>query len=175
MAYDYALSPDKHLSVEEEKSLRASLAKHRDSDLRDTTMLLLMLICGLRAQEVLNLKKEDFNFTDKSVFVRTIKKGRHRSIPLPDGLVFRFKELFENIDGNTPFPITTRRLRQIWEQYKPCKKGSHSLRHTAARNIFKTVKDLSLAQYFLGHKTISTTSVYLQSQVSAELLRKAVA
>lgn len=172
--YEYALTPDKYLSKEEEAFLRANLAKHRDGDLRNTTMVLLMLVCGLRAQEVLNLEKEDFNFNDKSLFVKTIKRGRPRIIPLTTDLVLRFKELFERTEGPRLFAISLRHLTRIWWDYRPCKKGTHALRHTAAKNIYQKTKDFSLAQAFLGHKQISTTAVYLQIQVSADELRDAV-
>lgn len=174
MAYDYALSPDKYLSTEEEAYLRGVLAKYRDSDLRNTTLILLMLVCGLRSQEALNLRKEDFNFADRSVFIRTIKGGRHRIIPLTTDLVNRFQELFQKTEGEAIFKFSSMQLCRIWGEYRPCKKGSHALRHTAAKNIYQKTRDFSLAQAFLGHKSILTTAIYLQIQVSAEDMRAAV-
>jgi site-specific recombinase XerD len=38
----------------------------------------------------------------------------------------------------------------------------HSLRRTAVIEIFENKQDLRLAQAFLGHKNILTTSNYLQ-------------
>lgn len=174
MAYDYALSPNKYLTKEEEYYLRGILAKFRDTDLRNTTMIMLMLVCGLRSQEVINLSRADFNLDDKSIFIKTIKRGRARIVPLPPDLIFRIKELLESSPEEHLFKMTRMQLCRIWADYRPCKKGTHCLRHTAAKNIYQKTKDFSLAQAFLGHKMISTTAVYLQIQVDADELRGAV-
>lgn len=39
--------------------------------------------------------------------------------------------------------------------------GTHSIRKTAANEIFDKTQDLKLAKEFLGHKNILTTSIYL--------------
>jgi integrase/recombinase XerD len=170
----YALTPDKYLTEPEEQYLRGMLEKHRNDDLRNTTMLLLMLVLGLRAREALNVVKADLNFDDRCIFVDTIKRGRPRVLPLTDDLIGRLKELSAKTEGERLFPIGSVMLYNIWDQYRPCKKGSHALRHTAAKNIYQKTKDISVAQALLGHASISTTSVYLQIQISADKLRDAI-
>lgn len=45
--------------------------------------------------------------------------------------------------------------------------GTHSLRKTAANEIFDKTQDLKLAKEFLGHKNILTTSIYLQDSFAS--------
>lgn len=175
MAYDYALSPDKYLSDEEEARLRATLAKYRNSDLRNTTSILLMLVCGLRSGEVRNVTKDVINFNDNTIFINTTKGGRPRIIPLTADLVSRLKELCEKSETDRLFPFSRIRHWYIWEQFRPCQnKGTHACRHTAAKNIYKQKQNFPLAQSFLGHKSISTTAQYLQIQTDAEEMRDAI-
>lgn len=171
---EYALTQEKYLTPKEQAQLEQLLTKHRFTDPRNTTMLLFMLKVGPRPKELLNLTWGDIN--DGRVFIRTLKNGRNRSIPLS-------KELMERLDALGPgnstehiFKIKSCQFRNIWVTFRPCKKKLHSLRHTFAVNLYRAASyDLRLVQLALGHKNLTTTSVYLEIELNETAFRKALA
>lgn len=164
------LTPNKYLLPEEEASLRQSLARYRFQDLRNTTMLLFMLETGSRPQECLNVLWSDVSFSQKTVFLRTLKGGRPRTIPLSDDLTARLLTL--NKQGLVkPFPINRRRFGEIWHLYRPCQKVLHSLRHTYAHRLYERTKDVRLVSRCVGHKNVATTDIYLDMEYSLDKLR----
>lgn len=177
MKYSYALSSNKYLSQAEEFELRGVLAQYRDLRLRDTTMILIMLVCGLRSREVLNIKKADIDFGVMSLRVATIKNGNPREVPLTFDLCARLKELCAKESRETLFNISSQRFRFIWSQYT-FGKGTHCLRHTAAKNVFSKAKEssraIAIVQTLLGHASLATTAIYLQNIVALDDLRELV-
>lgn len=175
MKYTSSLIPTKFLSKSEEGDLRVILEKYRDEDLRYTTMLLFMLSTGARPSEVVNLLWRDINVSDKSVFIKTLKHGDDRCVPLTKNLLQRFRALGRGNEEDKIFPIGYPMFQNRWYKYRPCKKPLHCLRHTFAVNFYKRSRnDLWLTQKVLGHKRLDTTSVYLAVTATLEQLRKAM-
>jgi integrase/recombinase XerC len=138
------------------------------TDTRNAVLILTALYCGLRAQELLNLTISDVDFGNKTIWVKTLKKGNPRTIPAPDCLLKYIKTLSSEVI----FPISYQRLVQVWHLYRPCKKKFHSLRHTCAILLYRKTKDINLVKYVLGHKSLSSTTVYLEETYQVETLRK---
>lgn len=80
-------------------------------------------------------------------------------------------KLFNNYSNNKTFT-------RVWASKKIAKAnklglmgrivnvaGMHSVRKTAVNNLFDKTQDLKLAQNFLGHKNILTTSIYLKDDI----------
>lgn len=127
---------------------------------RDALMVLTTLLCGLRASELLRLKQKDLDHKNGLISIRTLKNGVPRELPAP-------KELFQyanSIKTDDIFPIGYQRLVQIWHVYRPVKKTFHSLRHTFAMRLNKKTRDLKKVQRALGHKSLSSTGVYLEEE-----------
>lgn len=169
----YAINKTKYLLEPEETAFQLTLSKFQDSDPRDTVLLWLLLHTGARATEILNIRPEDINAHDKSVFIRGIKGSNDREIPLSDWLFKRLQGLDKT--GKRIFPITYNRLFQIWENYRPCHKKLHSLRHTFAIGLYKRSKDIRLVQVALGHRNITNTMIYSEYLYSQAEMRKWVA
>lgn len=166
-----ALTPNKYLVASEQSALTETLRRYRFANLRDTTMLMLSLKSGARPSEVLNLTWDDIDWLSKSVFIRTLKGGPPRSVPLGSELINRLHALKPS--QGLIFPITHRQFLRIWHTYRPAKKKLHSLRHTFAVNLYtKSDQNLSLVQRALGHASLHTTSVYLQIEHSLDSMRK---
>lgn len=172
----YALNKNKYLLDGEIERLHYILESFKEKDARNCTLLWTLLHTGGRAQEVLNLRPEDLNSEEQSVFIRGIKGSNDREIPLPPWLFKRLeKESARRPQGSAHiFPITYNRLRQVWDLYRPTHKKLHSLRHTFAIRLFKKTKDLRLIQVALGHRNITNTMIYADYVYSQQELRRLI-
>lgn len=170
----YALNKNKYLLEAETDRLHYILESFKNKDARNCTLLWTLLHTGGRAQEILNLRPEDLNTYEQSVFIRGLKGSNDREIPLPAWLFPRLEQEVSRAQENLIFPITYNRLRQIWELYRPVHKKLHALRHTFAIRLFKKTKDLRLIQVALGHRNITNTMIYADYVYSQDELRKLI-
>ena len=169
----YTLNKTKYLNPPEADRLTHILDTYIDENPRDIMMIYLALKTGARATEILNLKAEDLNSYDQTVFIKGIKNSNDREIPIQHKLFRRLESLPQAEDGSL-FPICYHRLRQIWELYRPCHKKFHGLRHTFAINLYKKTKDIRLVQVALGHRNITNTMIYAEYVYSTQELKKAI-
>lgn len=171
----YALNKNKYLLDAEVDRLDHILRSFAQKDERNCTLLWTLLHTGGRAQEILNVRAEDLNPYEQSIFIRGLKGSNDRELPLPDWLFKRLEaEISRGSAQSLLFPITYNRLRQIWTLYRPVHKKLHALRHTFAIRLFKKTKDLRLIQVALGHRNITNTMVYADYLYSQEELRKLI-
>lgn len=170
----YALNKNKYLLDPEVDRLHYILDSFKNKDARNCTLLWALLHTGARAQEVLNLRPEDLNTYDESVFIRGIKGSNDRELPLPPWLFQRLTNEVARSQDQVLFPITYNRLRQIWDLYRPVHKKLHGLRHTFAIRLYKKTKDLRLVQVALGHRNITNTMIYADYAYTQEELRKLI-
>lgn len=169
----YSLNKNKYLLEPEKVELERVLRNFEDTNPRDCTLLWMALLTGARAQEALNIKKQDLNEHEKSVFIIGIKGSNDREIPVPPWLFKKLMQIKPAADGRL-FPISYNRFRQIWDLYRPIKKKLHSLRHTFAINLYQKTKDLRLVQVALGHRNITNTMIYADYSYSQTELRKLI-
>lgn len=170
----YALNKNKYLLDPEMDRLEYILNSFKDKDPRNCTLLWLLFHTGARAQEVLNIRVEDLNSFDESVFIRGIKGSNDRELPVASWLFQRLLAEVVRADEQRLFPITYNRLRQIWEHYRPVHKKLHGLRHTFAIRLYRKTKDLRLVQVALGHRNITNTMIYADYVYSQQELRKLI-
>ncbi|MBX3022323.1 MAG: site-specific integrase [Bdellovibrionales bacterium] len=170
----YALNKNKYLLEPEVDRLEYILKSFANKDPRNCTLLWTCLHSGARAQEVLNVRVEDLNTYDETVFFRGLKGSNDRELPLPSWLFQRLVQEIPSAREDILFPITYNRLRQIWDHYRPVHKKLHALRHTFAIRLYKKTKDLRLVQVALGHRNITNTMVYADYVYSQQELRKLI-
>lgn len=170
----YALNKNKYLLEPEYERLDYILRSLKGKDPRNCTLLWTLLHTGGRAQEILNLRPEDLNTYEESVFIRGLKGSNDREIPVPKWLFDRLVREIGSAQGQRLFPISYTRLRQVWELYRPVHKKLHALRHTFAIRLYKKSKDLRLVQVALGHRNITNTMVYADYVYSQQELRKLI-
>ena len=166
------LTRDKYLSDSEMGSLLKTLDFLEPKYLRDVTLLRLLIETGARCSEILALKFSDIS-QDKTILIRGLKGSRDRELPIRDKLYNNLKKLkLETPDQSLVFDITYKRLFQIWQDYRPCKKGLHALRHSFAIKLYKKRKDIKLVQLALGHKSIANTQIYTDFLYSIKEMRR---
>jgi integrase len=170
MSETYSINKFKFLTETELLDLKRSLARYND---RDSLLIQLALGTGARASELLGICMRDLDIEARTVLIKGLKGSNDREIPLTDELFNRLLLYSNEIEGRL-FPISYRRLDQIWHDIRTCKKNFHSLRHTFAIELYKKTRDIRLVQVALGHKQISNTMVYAQYVYSKEELRRII-
>jgi site-specific recombinase XerD len=144
--------------------------------IRDRAIFYLMLRCGLRVEEVVNLHLDDLDFRRGRVVVKCGKGGKGRVVYMSSdahsSLVeylrkrpkTRAKALFLVDKGTLKGkPISVRGIQKRMELYAKrsgLRASCHQLRHTMATQLLNADTDLVVVQDLLGHSRIATTQRY---------------
>lgn len=175
------------LTVEQVRRFLNSLRRYRD-----LAILHLMLLCGLRSQEVLTLRVADVEWSDRRLRVRG-KGDRERVLPLPDILeqividYLRLERprgcphprLFVVLQGpRWAQPMTPAGLRSLFRHRRldPAlfNANAHRFRHTFGADMAREGVRLPVLQRLMGHADSSTTLRYIHlsmADISAEFRR----
>lgn len=150
--------------------------------MRGPLMLMIGLECGLRASEITDLTVEDFNFDERTLFIRSKKGCNARELPIRTRRTNELKRWLLTQYGAKElrfvnpvfpiFPITYTTLHRAWDLYRPAPKKLHSLRHTFAIGLYSKTKDIRVVQLALGHRSVVTTMIYLDFHYSHVGLRQ---
>ena len=154
---------------------------------RNLLIIELLYDTGCRVSELVNIKLNDINFTEKSIKVlgkgskeRIVFYGDYTKSTLKDYLIDR--EIILNKQksdylfvSKESLSLTTRRIAQIITKIindiaLQNNVTPHTLRHTFATHLLNNGADLRSVQTLLGHSSLSTTQIY--THVSNERLRK---
>ena len=177
------LTEAKYHTDQEFKAYQATLNRYKNKDqstkieYRDSLLLRLAQHTSAREAEVLGVRPIDVGVNSVTVF--GVKGSNDRTIPLPKSFCkeLRLYANENNIADTSPiFPMTTRHFRRVYSLYRPNpKKGAHCMRHTGALKLAKKTKDPQLVQYYLGHKSITNTMVYINYLVKQSQLKHGMA
>ncbi len=160
------------------------------NDFRDKAIIELMYSCGLRASEVVELKWESLR--EKERELKVLGKGRkERIVPVGEKALQAlnsYKEALLKEKGNLKDYIFVNKFgnkltrRALWDiinkRFETLARlygvHPHALRHSFATHLLNHGADLRAIQELLGHKSLSTTSVYTNLPFSAllEVYRK---
>ena len=156
----------------------ADLLIQHTKNLKHKTCFLLMLDCGFRVSEAISLRHADFDFKQKTVTIRSLKKGRqaYRTLPLSGRL---YNTLAHYIQKYPPtdnqgflFPgkkpgthLTRKAINSVCNSVKARYPTlhPHALRHTFAKLHLANGLQLSHLKEMLGHEQLSTTALYLRT------------
>ena len=153
------------------------------SNIKHKLILKILYGCGLRVSEVVNLKKEDVNFSENLIKIKLAKSRKDRFVKIPDSIKEDLGSYFKLEKDDILFPsncggkLTTATIQAIVEN--SAKKAGiqknvhpHTLRHSFATHLLEQGTDLRIIQKLLGHSDIKTTQIYLQvSQQSIKNVR----
>ncbi|MHB8277896.1 MAG: tyrosine-type recombinase/integrase [Candidatus Humimicrobiaceae bacterium] len=161
------------LEPEEAQNLLKQPSKRYPTGLRNKAIISLMLHCGLRVSEVVNLRPGNINLTKSKLRVESGKGNRDRDLAIPEYLTDLFDSwrkrrpesnfFFSTLKGKK---LSTHYLQQMVKRYAG-KAGinkrisPHTLRHTYATQYYKQTKDIETLRRILGHSDISTTTIYI--------------
>ena len=184
------LSPQS-LTRDETQSLLCESSDHP----RDHLIFSLALGTGLRLSELVGLDVADLFFPNGTPRVRVrvrpeiAKRGRTGDVFLPDALPPKLRDFWayklercERIGPEQPLfcalsrrRLSRRRIQVVFRNWQLTAGFDrlypfHALRHTAVSNVYRTSRDLFLAQRFARHASPLTTVIY--THVSDEELFK---
>lgn len=176
------------LTVDQVNELLHSLRRYRDLGIA-----YLMLLCGLRSQEVLNLRVSDIDLEDRRLRVRG-KGGKERAVPAPPLLLTVIEkytrlerppvptlQVFVVLQGTKRGqPMTRAGLRKVFRtrRLRPAllNANPHRLRHTFGTDMARSGVRLPILQRMMGHAYAETTLQYVNISmvdVAAEFQRAA--
>lgn len=161
------------------------------------SILIRMIVgCGFRINELLDLKTEDVDLKQRFVIVRNAKGKKDRIVPfhdtLADALCIYFKSGIPQSDGYFFPSITGKKLSYSWArdsfnhlledigivkpELKPHERNIclHCIRHSYAVAIFRQLdhngvdlySEVPILSTYLGHKNIYGTEKYLHMTAS---------
>lgn len=150
---------------------------------RNKTMLMLMLDCGLRLSEVVNLKISDLDLKNNYLIING-KGSKQRLVPF--GLSTKkqlviYMQYRVNLNNNNPLflnqnltAITTNTIKMVFARLKKQEKFKriypHLLRHTFATNFIYAGGNLEVLRVLMGHSTINITQIYIHLAAQKHLL-----
>lgn len=169
---------------------------------RDTCLLMLGGVLGLRAAEIVGLNTTDVDLSGRVIRVRG-KGGKERLVPLTGNVQNTLKTwislrgsvadsnvaavnpdqplLISLTHRNLGGRLTTKGGRDIAEAYYRALGlpremwGLHTLRRTAGTQLYRATRDLHVVADVLGHSSVNTSAIYakMDSQVRREALEAA--
>ena len=183
-----------YLEHNEMQALLAAPERSTPAGRRDHALLLTMYNTGARVQEILDLRPCDLQLERPRQALLHGKGGKQRHCPLWQGTAALLRELirtrgldpadtqplFRNHRGQ---PLTRFGVRYILSKHADSAASSaptlaakrvhpHVLRHTAASHFLQAGVDLVTIGRWLGHASVSSTSIY--AEVDLESKRQAV-
>ncbi len=151
------------------------------SQFRDVFMVEFFYSTGLRTSELINLKISDIDLVKREIQVLG-KGSKQRIIPLFN-TVYRAllnyfykrkemypdnnRELFLTDKGRKMYPkyVYTKVHELLNQVTTKQKKSPHMLRHTFATHLVNEGSDLNSIKELLGHSSIASTQVYINSEI----------
>lgn len=170
----------------EQKALLAQFDKRYPSALRNLVAVRLMLECGLRSGEVVEIRPEHIDLSTCRLVIREGKGAKDRVVWFFDDLrdlISSWLELRPESEWllctRHATPVNTRHLRELVKR-KAMQAGipeaervtPHTLRHSFATDLLRETKDIRLTQKALGHASLGTTMIY--THVADEELERAM-
>ncbi|OWP73939.1 tyrosine-type recombinase/integrase, partial [Flavobacterium oreochromis] len=150
---------------------------------RDKVILVLLYSCGLRRNEVINLKIKDILFDKERIYVRKGKNYKERYVPINDynlkiieEYIYDFRPTFYNYKQTeyllinyrgtqllgqtlcnrlTAIALTTENRQLITKKITP-----HILRHSIATHLLEKGANIETISQFLGHSSLESTQIY---------------
>lgn len=148
--------------------------------LRDRAMLAVLLGCGLRRSELINLSIQQFQLRDNRWVIANLvgKRNKTRTVTVPiwakqaiddyldatgiqSGQLFQAMNKSGKIQRDCISPETVREVVKLNAQKCGFKITPHDLRRTYAKLSLKNGAKIEQIQLNLGHQSLATTQVYL--------------
>lgn len=168
------------LKKEEVEKILTSIVVHSYTPFhlkRNLVIFYLLLFCGLRREELLQLQLRDIDIQKRILTVRaeTSKVPKTRYVPLHSQTIVSLKDyLKERTEYTTQYLIVStnrdnrlsnnglRHLVGTLSLYSGVKFHVHQFRHTFAVNFLKSSNNVAKLQQLLGHKDPSMTLLYVR-------------
>jgi site-specific recombinase XerD len=138
-------------------------------NLKHRAMASLLYACGLRRQELLDLKVSDIDGRRSRLKVVNGKGGKDRYLPLSDKVLDLLRRYFKDyrpnyllFEGQSGGAYSPSSLAKVVRNAFGKDVHPHQIRHSFATNLLEQGIDSRIIQKMLGHSSIKTTQRYLQ-------------
>lgn len=151
--------------------------------LRAKALLLLFTVYGLRSQEVIDLRLDDFDWRSEVFTVHRAKRGGIQQFPIQyevgEAILNYVRHARPRVDDRHLFlgerrpwgPLrhdsvwrtASRRLRKLGIELDHV--GAHSLRHACATRLLQKGTSLKEIADFLGHRDMNSVSIYAKHDI----------
>ncbi len=176
------------IAWEDVNNVLAGVDRRTPSGRRDYAILLLLVVYGLRAREIVALTLDDIDWKRERLAVPERKAGHSTAFPLTaivgEALVAYLKDVRPQTDDRHMFFRSVAPLRPIRAAAVSSRArhyllkagidvprpGSHTLRHTTVQRLVDADFDLKTIGDFIGHRSAASTEVY--AKVAVEKLRE---
>ena len=174
-------------ALERKEQLGLLRAVRKSGNLRDLTIITMLLHTGMRVSELCNLRVSDISLSRNSNMI-TIREGKgtkRRNVPLNSTVIGVLKDYLKSLESNGQpilvtgpnpqkerflfygqkrMPLTDRGIRYIIKKYAYVAKikhiSPHVFRHTCAKNLIDAGQPIDRVSKILGHSNINTTAIY---------------
>lgn len=170
----------RHLTDAQTEALLAALKTDTALDRRETAIVKCLYYTGIRAGELVGLDVDRWDREANTL--RVIGKGnRERRVPVPpqlaEVLTRHMKEhptgagpLFRHWEGGREsYDNILRAVKRAGRRAGIGKVTPHQLRHTFATRLVNRGVPINVIQKLLGHKQISTTTIYANTHLPADI------
>ncbi|GAB5538630.1 MAG: tyrosine recombinase XerC [Salibacteraceae bacterium] len=147
---------------------------------RDRLIMSVLYACGLRRQELIELRLSSVSKSDRSLRVIG-KRNKERLVPLSGDLINEI-EVYEDLRGELEsdadhlfltekgkklYPsLVYKIVKSYLSQVTPMEKRSpHVLRHTFATHLLNEGANLQAIKELLGHSSLASTQVYTHTSL----------
>lgn len=162
------------------------------TNIKHRCLVLLQCDCGLRVSEAITLRMKDFNFKERIISVKSLKKRdkarfKTRAVPITNRLYSAISNYLPQLkDTDTEamlFPSSSKdghisriQVNKLLDRFKRKHPGfenlhPHALRHSFATQLYANGTDLYVIQTLLGHERLEMTQVY--THIPSERLKQA--
>ena len=149
---------------------------------RDYLILELLYTTGIRRQELIDLKIQNIDYSNKRIKVLG-KRNKERYIPLISSTIesidkyLKYRDELKNIKSNDKLFLTSKGksiydnlVYRITKKYftgfsTKSKKSPHILRHSFATHLLNNGADLNSVKDLLGHTSLAATQVYTNRSI----------
>lgn len=149
---------------------------------RDFLILELLYTTGIRRQELIDLKIQNIDYSNKRIKVLG-KRNKERYIPLISSTIesidkyLKYRDGLKNIKSNDKLFLTSKGksiydnlVYRITKKYfsgfsTKSKKSPHILRHSFATHLLNNGADLNSVKDLLGHTSLAATQVYTNRSI----------
>ena len=145
-------------------------------------LAILLFSTGIRPKEVIQLKREDFNFQEKTLSIKNTKTHKDKTVVLSNVLCNMLPAIFsQEAEQLNAFNIQHHHLTYIFQRINEMmglkvNLTPYSLRHCFAHDMIKKGLDLNSLQVMMGHTSALTTLGYLNvsEQEAQDKVRKLI-
>lgn len=165
--------PRKSLNRRELEVLRRACRDKENK--RDLAMVDVLFSTGCRVSELINMKKSEINYAEKSIHI--IGKGRkHHTCYFNDNAQLSLEDYLNSRDDDSDYlfvsmrkphnKLTRNAVELVFRNYaKECnlKLTPHVMRHTTATIAYKNGMKIEKIQKLINHSNINTTMIYAET------------